>query len=127
MVRRLATQEAATPWGLLTSMDLYGCNPETIRDAEKIKRFAVQLCDRIGMKRFGECQVVHFGQDERVAGYSMIQLIETSLVSGHFANQTNAAYIDIFSCKPYDPDDVTDFARDFFQAQFTQVHVARRM
>jgi S-adenosylmethionine/arginine decarboxylase-like enzyme len=127
MAQRLATQEAATPWGLLTSMDLYGCNQETIRDAEKIKRFVVELCDRIGMKRFGECQVVHFGEDERVAGYSMIQLIETSLISGHFANQTNAAYIDIFSCKPYDSEDVTGFARDFFEAQFTKVHVARRM
>jgi S-adenosylmethionine decarboxylase len=99
MVQRLATQEEATPWGILTSMDLYGCNPDIIRDAEKIKRFVVELCDRIEMKRFGECQVVHFGQDERVAGYSMIQLIETSLISGHFANQSNAAYIDIFSCK----------------------------
>jgi S-adenosylmethionine/arginine decarboxylase-like enzyme len=127
MVQRLATQEEATPWGLLTSMDLYGCNPETIRDAEKIKRFVVKLCDRIGMKRFGECQVVHFGEDERVAGYSMVQLIETSLISGHFANQSNAAYIDIFSCKSYDPDDVRDFAQDFFEAQFTKIHVARRM
>jgi S-adenosylmethionine decarboxylase len=127
MVQRLATQEEATPWGILTSMDLYGCNPDIIRDAEKIKRFVVELCDRIEMKRFGECQVVHFGQDERVAGYSMIQLIETSLISGHFANQSNAAYIDIFSCKSYDPDDVTDFAREFFEAQFTKVHVARRM
>jgi S-adenosylmethionine decarboxylase len=127
MVQRLATQEEATPWGLLTSMDLYACNPETIRDAEKIKRFVVKLCDRIGMKRFGECQVVHFGEDERVAGYSMVQLIETSLISGHFANQSNAAYIDIFSCKSYDPDDVRDFAQDFFEAQFTKVHVARRM
>lgn len=127
MVHRPAIQAAATPWGLLTSVDLYGCNPETIRNAEEIRRFVVELCDRIDMKRFGECQVVHFGQDERVAGYSMIQLIETSLISGHFANQTNAAYIDIFSCKPYDPDAVAEFTRRFFGAEFSEVHVAKRM
>jgi S-adenosylmethionine/arginine decarboxylase-like enzyme len=127
MVQRPAIQEAATPWGILTSLDLYGCNPETIRNAEEIRRFVVELCERIDMKRFGECQVVHFGQDKRVAGYSMIQLIETSLISGHFANQSNAAYIDIFSCKPYDPDDVTQFSREFFGAEFIEVHVARRM
>ena len=127
MVQRPAIQEAATPWGILTSVDLYGCNPETIRDAEKIKRFVSELCERIDMKRFGECQVVHFGQDERVAGYSMIQLIETSLISGHFANQSNAAYLDIFSCKPYDPDEVAEFSRTFFQAEFSEVHVTRRM
>jgi S-adenosylmethionine/arginine decarboxylase-like enzyme len=127
MVQRPAIQEAATPWGILTSLDLYGCSPETIRNAEEIRRFVVELCERIDMKRFGECQVVHFGQDERVAGYSMIQLIETSLISGHFANQSNAAYIDIFSCKPYDPDDVAQFSREFFGAEFIEMHVARRM
>lgn len=127
MVRRPALQEAAAPWGILTSVDLYGCNPQTIRNADEIRRFVVELCELIDMKRFGECQVVHFGQDERVAGYSMIQLIETSLISGHFANQSNAAYLDIFSCKPYDPDDVVEFSRKFFEAEFTEVHVARRM
>jgi len=127
MVQRPAIQEAATPWGILTSLDLYGCKPETIRNAEEIKRFVVELCERIDMKRFGECQVVHFGRDERVAGYSMIQLIETSLISGHFANQSNAAYIDIFSCKPYDPNEVAEFAGCFFGAEFMEVHVAKRM
>ena len=60
------------------------------------------------MQRFGECQVVDFGSG-RVAGYSMVQLISTSLISGHFANDTNNAYLDIFSCKGYDPAIVEDF------------------
>jgi S-adenosylmethionine/arginine decarboxylase-like enzyme len=127
MATRPALQEAATPWGLLTSLDLYGCDPDTIRDADKIKRFVVELCDLIEMKRFGDCQVVHFGEEERVAGFSMIQLIETSLISGHFANLTNAAYIDIFSCKAYDPDTVAEFTRKFFQAGFVEAHVTKRM
>ena len=127
MTSRPAIQEHPIPWGLLTSFDLYGCNPEIIRDPEKIKQYVVELCDLIEMKRFGECQVVHFGEDERVAGFSMVQLIETSLISGHFANLTNAAYIDVFSCKPYDPDQVAEFTKRFFQADFMQMHVAKRM
>jgi S-adenosylmethionine/arginine decarboxylase-like enzyme len=79
------------------------------------------------MKRFGDCQVVHFGEEERVAGFSMIQLIETSLISGHFANLTNSAYIDIFSCKAYDPDKIAAFTREFFEASFVEVHVTKRM
>lgn len=101
-------------WGIAASVDIYGCNPGTIRDADAIRRFVAELCDLIGMKRFGETQVVHFGEDERVAGFSMTQLIETSLVSAHFANQTNAVYLDVFSCRPYDPDVVADFAQRFF-------------
>ena len=114
------------PWGLLTSLDLYGCNPEIIRDPEKIRQYVIQLCDLIGMKRFGDCQVVHFGKDERVEGYSMVQLIETSLISGHFANLTNAAYIDIFSCRLYEPDQVADLSKEFFQAESIEIHITKR-
>jgi hypothetical protein len=45
----------------------------------------------------------------------MTQLIETSLVSGHFANDTNAAYMDIFSCKNYDPLVMANFTLKFFK------------
>ena len=114
------------PWGLLTSLDLYGCNPEIIRDPEKIRQYVIQLCNLIGMKRFGDCQVVHFGKDERVEGYSMVQLIETSLISGHFANLTNAAYIDIFSCRLYEPDQVADLSKEFFQAESIEIHITKR-
>jgi S-adenosylmethionine/arginine decarboxylase-like enzyme len=113
-------------WGLATNVDLYGCNPDTIRDAGKIKQFVVELCDLIDMKRFGETEVVHFGPNDKVAGYSMTQLIETSLISGHFANSTNAAYIDVFSCKEYDPEDVVDYAKKFFGAKSAQSNVVLR-
>lgn len=104
-------------WGIASSFDIYDCDPGTIRDAEKIREFVVKLCDLIEMKRFGETTVVHFGEDEKVAGYSMIQLIETSLISGHFANLTNTVYLDVFSCKPYDPAVVEKFAQEFFGGQ----------
>ena len=114
------------PWGLLSCIDLYECNPELIRNKEKIKQFVSELCDLIEMKRFGETQVVHFGEDERVAGYSMTQLIETSLISAHFANQSNATYLDVFSCKLYDPNVVAAFAKRFFKAKKVNLQVVAR-
>lgn len=113
-------------WGLLTSIDLHHCNPDTIRDSKAIKRYVDELCKLIEMKKFGETQVVNFGEDERVAGFSMTQLIETSLISGHFANLTNHAYIDIFSCKYYDPQKAADFTQDFFQAKDINIHYILR-
>jgi S-adenosylmethionine/arginine decarboxylase-like enzyme len=104
------------PWGLSCSIDLYNCNPKFIRNANKIKIFVKQLCKLIEMKRFGETQVIHFGEDEKVAGYSMIQFIETSLISAHFANKTNSIYLDVFSCKYFDPIAVAEFAKAFFEA-----------
>jgi len=113
-------------WGLASAIDIYDCDGDLIRDAEAIRRFVRELCDLIEMKRFGETQVVHFGEDERVAGFSMVQLIETSLISGHFANLTNAVYLDVFSCKPYDPDVVRQFAQEFFRGNRSNLHVTLR-
>ena len=103
-------------WGICTSVDLHDCVPDRIRDAQQIEAYVVQLCELIEMKRYGACQVVNFGEG-RVAGYSMVQLIETSLISGHFANDTNSAYLDIFSCKGYDPAVVEEFSKAFFGAR----------
>ena len=113
-------------WGIASAIDIYDCDPKLIRDADAIRYFVAELCDLIEMKRFGETQVVHFGEDERVAGYSMVQLIETSLISAHFANQTNAVYLDVFSCKPYNPQTVREFSQAFFKGCSSTLKVALR-
>lgn len=118
--------ESKNYWGISTSIDAYKCNPEKIRSKEYISQFAIELCDLIHMKRHGICHVEHFGQDERIAGISFTQLIETSLLSGHFRNQTNTAYIDLFSCSYYDPNLVADFIKKFFEAEETKGSVLLR-
>jgi len=113
-------------WGKATSVDLYNCKPETIRDRDAISESVKKLCELIEMRRFGETKIVMFGDDPRVTGYSMTQLIETSLISGHFAEQSNAAYIDIFSCKDYDENQAADFLQDFYGAKSKILHVTMR-
>jgi len=114
-------------WGIASSIDIYDCDPESIRDADRIRQFVMELCDLIEMKRFQDTVVVNFGEDERVAGFSMVQLIETSLISAHFANLTNTTYLDVFSCKPYDPEVVAEFARKFFGGSRVITHVNLRL
>ncbi|MDT8380212.1 MAG: S-adenosylmethionine decarboxylase [Desulfotignum sp.] len=115
------------PWGIASAIDIYECDPEKIRDADYIKSFVVRLCDLIEMKRFGETQVVHFGEDEKVAGFSMVQLIETSLISAHFANLTHTVYLDVFSCKTYDPEVVRQFSQTSFGGSFSRISVTHRL
>jgi len=105
-----------------TCIDLKGCNPKTIRDTEKVREFVDRLCKLIGMRKFGETVVVDFGDDPRVTGFSMAQLIETSLISGHFGNEhTRFVYLDIFSCKEYEPHKAATFAKEFFEAEDCEV------
>lgn len=111
------------PWGMSTCVDLMGCNPEVIRSTGKIKQFVDELVKLIDMKKFGECSVVDFGDNPRVSGFSMTQLIETSLISGHFANNSNTAYLDIFSCKAYPPYKAAEFCQKFFEAKEVEVKV----
>jgi len=113
-------------WGIASSVDIYNCEPQIIRNAEAIRRFVAELCELIEMKRFGETQVVHFGEDERVAGYSMVQFIETSLISAHFANLTNTAYLDVFSCKSYNPEIVRKFSQSYFGGSHSMLNLTLR-
>lgn len=122
----LAHPEAPTCWGVSTSIDLYDCDLALMQDADAIREFVRILCDRIKMRRYGETQVVFFGDDPRVQGYSMTQLIETSLISAHFADASRAIYLDVFSCAPYDPEDAAQFAMEFFKADRYITHVTER-
>src|SRR5688572_15958651 len=104
-------------WGISSCIDLYDCDLNLMQDEAAIRRFVRELCDFIKMHRYGETQVVRFGDDPRVTGFSMTQLIETSLVSAHFADHSCTIYLDVFSCAPYDPQATAAFAARFFNAQ----------
>ena len=119
-------ENTAHYWGLSSCIDLYDCDLALMKDADAIREFVRQLCDRIRMKRYGETQVVHFGEDPRVNGFSMTQLIETSLISAHFAEAGCAIYLDVFSCAPYDPKDTAEFALKYFKGKSYKLHTVER-
>jgi S-adenosylmethionine/arginine decarboxylase-like enzyme len=122
----LARCHALAPWGLVAAIDLGGCDPRAIRDARQIERFAIALCDLIGVRRLGDPIVVRLGDGSRVSGYSLAQLIETSLISGHFDEESDRAYIDIFSRKPYSPYQAAEFCRGWFGAATVRVSITLR-
>lgn len=100
-------------WGLSCAVNVKDCDAMSIRSKEKIQDYVIQLCKLIDMKRYGDCQIIHFGTGNK-EGFSMIQFIETSSITAHFSNDNNAAYIDVFSCKEFDPALVASFTQEFF-------------
>lgn len=103
-------------WGWSLAIDVKHCDPVIIRSKEKIQDYVIQLCKLIDMNRYGDVQIVHFGSGNK-EGYSMVQLIETSCITGHFANDLQAAFIDIFTCKEFDPEKAMIFTGEFFGGQ----------
>lgn len=118
--------EESKAWGLLVSADIYNCDTALIKTSSIIREFVQELCHKIGLKPFGPCNIEHFGEDERVEGFSMTQFLETSLISGHFVNSAGTAYLDIFSCKFFEPRIVAEYAAQFFCGNHYRMQVALR-
>jgi S-adenosylmethionine/arginine decarboxylase-like enzyme len=113
-------------WGLAVSIDLGECDHDKIASKETITQFAIDLAKYIDMKRYGEPIVVFFGDEPKVQGYSLVQLIETSQISGHFAEDTNRAFIDVFSCKQFPPQKTAEYVQKYFGAKKMQYSLAYR-
>jgi len=101
-------------WGYHLVLDGSGCDPESIASSENITAFAKQLVVDIDMVPYGEPQVINFGSGNK-KGYTLVQLIETSNICAHFVEENNTFYLDVFSCKPYDPQKVIELTQHYFK------------
>ena len=100
-------------WGIHAVLNIAAACPKAIRCPRAIARFSDDLVRRIDMKKYGEPQIQHFGEGNK-AGYTLVQLIETSNIMAHFVEETNDIYLDVFSCKPYDTAEVLRCVTDHF-------------
>lgn len=109
-----------TYWGYHLVLDCGQCDYEAITNHDNIYKFAKQLVKDIDMVAYGEPQIVNFGSGNK-AGYTLVQLIETSNICVHFVpddgNGGTAMYLDVFSCKPYDNQIVINLVREYFKAE----------
>ena len=103
-------------WGYHAIVDAAGCNHNAITSYENIYDFAKQLVKDIDMVAFGEPQIVNFGSGDK-AGYTLVQLIETSNICAHFVNENDTMYLDVFSCKPFDERVVESLVVRYFGAK----------
>jgi len=103
-------------WGKHLILDAAGCSPKRIGCPIIIGNFTRELVKRIDMKAYGDPQIIMFGTGNK-KGYTLIQLIETSNIAAHFVEENNSMYLDVFSCKDFDPEIVTKTVREYFDAQ----------
>ena len=95
-------------------LDCSKCIPKGISSKGNIHLFAKALVKEIKMVPYGEPQVVLFGTGNK-KGYTLVQLIETSNICAHFVEETNDMYLDVFSCKPFEQNDVIKTVNMFFK------------
>ena len=112
-------------WGKHLMIDAARLNGQAIRNPTRIHHFTAALVKRIDMIPYGPAQVVMFGSGNK-KGYTMVQLIETSNICAHFVEENNSMYLDVFSCKDFDPIVVKETVEEFFEAKHMKLKVLTR-
>ena len=105
------------PWGFHLIIDAAECS--NVEDAEKIKAFAKDLVKRINMVAYGDPQVIHFGSGH-LEGNTLLQFIETSNIIAHFCDEEGSCFLDVFSCKTFDPRDAVKCFEEHFLPRFVK-------
>ena len=109
-------------WGYHLILDCKAGNLDQIQSKENIELFVEELVAEIDMVAYGEPVIEHFAtHDPDKAGYSLVQLIETSSITGHFIDQNGDCYIDIFSCKQFDIETAQSVVDKYFSPSQTKV------
>lgn len=110
-------------YGIELILDLHGCDASKFT-RKSISKYFEELCLLIDMQR----EELHFWDDIGVPdeekqtsphtqGTSAVQFILTSSIVIHTLDQLEAVYINIFSCKLYDPKVAEKFSVEWFAAK----------
>lgn len=112
-------------WGYHLILQAANCSPMTIRNPHTIGRFTKNLVRSIDMVPYGKPLIVMFGTGNK-KGYTLVQLIETSNISAHFVEETNDMYLDVFSCKTFDPKIVNIMVKNYFKPEKLESTIVTR-
>ena len=94
---------------MLAAIDLHGGDRTRLADPDSIRRFVAALITAIGMRAHGLLMLDRFGDDE-LEGWSAMQFIETSSITIHADEVFGRCFVDVFSCRPFDPDEAAAIA-----------------
>lgn len=114
-------------WGKHYLIDCSACNISAITSRETLSKFLKVLVEKIDMKAYGSPIIEHFAtHDPSKGGFTICQMIETSLIDGHFVDATGDAYISVHSCKEFDISVVKDVINTFFEPKSMKDNVIFR-
>lgn len=101
-------------WGYHLLLDVGGCN-DGVDDEKVVEDFLRTLVKEIKMKPIGDPILVRVDSKKEGRGVSGVQIIESSTITFHGDMEGHAAYIDIFSCAPFDPELGIKCVKKFFK------------
>ena len=123
MTTQNETNPAGAPWGQHLVLDFNGCPKKLLADKENILNWNKELVQAIDMVAYGEPIIEHFATHSYdAAGYTLLQMIETSNIAAHFAENIGQVYIDVFSCKAFDVEVALGICKKYFKPNQANMH-----
>ena len=123
MTTQNETNLARAPWGQHLVLDFNGCPKELLEDKENILNWSKELVHAIDMVAYGDPVIEHFAtHSHEAAGYTLLQMIETSNIAAHFAENIGQVYIDVFSCKAFDVEVALGICKKYFKPTQANMH-----
>jgi S-adenosylmethionine decarboxylase len=108
-------------------LDLNDCNPAILDDLEACFRLLNELPELVGMTKITQPYLFRYSglipEDEGITG---VTIIAESHISLHTYPRKKYAFVDLFSCKPFDVQGAKDCIVQFFESKSPVVHVQER-
>ena len=106
-------------WGFHLIADVGGCCVESMKSQEHIQLFLVELLEKTKMNALGDPIFKYIPPtpeaiEKEIDGFSVVQIITTSSVVMHFVDSRSAIFIDFFSCKLFDIEEVKEIIKKYF-------------
>ena len=113
-------------------LDVHNCDPSTFT-RKSIKKFFKELCELIDMEREKLSWWDDHGlepelqqTESHTKGTTAVQFILTSNITIHTLDLLQNVYINIFSCKDFDPEVAKKFSEEWFKGKIVNSHIIER-
>ena len=102
-------------WGYHLILDCSGCDPKKMSDYNNVDNWIRNLVKDIDMQPIGEPRIEYTAAEfPDKAGFTVVQVIVTSSIVAHFVDGLGQIYLDVFSCKHFDPATVENSMKNHF-------------
>ena len=125
VIEEMTTQRIG--YGPHLMLDLNMCNQETLDDLDACFRLLNELPGMIGMTAITQPYVFRYdGSVPDDAGITGVVIIAESHISLHTYPKKNYAFVDLFSCKPFDVEKAKSHVVRFFESESPTINVQER-
>jgi len=114
-------------WGYHFIIDCGGCDTPKMSDRDNVDRWIRKLVKDIDMEPIGEPRIEYTAAEfPDKAGFTVVQIIVTSSIVAHFVDGLGQIYLDVFSCKDFNPAVVEKSMIESFGAQHLRKYYLTR-